>query len=84
MLFSILSRNFQFGGYVMPHPMERLIHVRIQTVGGETSFNVLKRSLLKLKEQNVAVKEMIQVKTSAVILNIVFISCGVIVNIFSC
>uniref|UniRef100_A0A2P2HY30 DNA-directed RNA polymerases I and III subunit RPAC2-like n=1 Tax=Hirondellea gigas TaxID=1518452 RepID=A0A2P2HY30_9CRUS len=50
----------QFSGYVMPHPMERRIEVNIHTIEGESAVNVLKRSLLKLKEQNVAVKEMIK------------------------
>ncbi|KAF2352119.1 DNA-directed RNA polymerase RBP11-like dimerization domain [Trinorchestia longiramus] len=49
-----------FGGYVVPHPMERRIQVRIQTVEGESAVSVLKRSLLKLKHQNLAVKHMIQ------------------------
>ncbi|XP_018027484.1 DNA-directed RNA polymerases I and III subunit RPAC2 [Hyalella azteca] len=49
-----------FGGYVVPHPMERRIQVRIQTVAGESAVSVLKRSLLKLKQQNLAVKKMIQ------------------------
>ena len=53
-----------FGGYAMPHPMERRIEIRIQTVEGESAINVLKRSLLKLKEQNIAVKDMIQVSNN--------------------
>ncbi|KAK4321282.1 hypothetical protein Pmani_004696 [Petrolisthes manimaculis] len=46
-------------GYTVPHPMERSIHVRVQTKG-VPAIQVLHQSLTTLKNQNQMVKQMIQ------------------------
>lgn len=59
----IISQNpaVEFCGYTMPHPMERKIHVRIQS-RDVTALDILKESLKELKEQNLAIKEKIKVE----------------------
>ncbi|XP_042241528.1 DNA-directed RNA polymerases I and III subunit RPAC2-like isoform X2 [Homarus americanus] len=49
----------EFCGYTIPHPMERKIHVRIQT-NKTPAVQVLHEALKVLKEQNEVVKKMIQ------------------------
>lgn len=49
----------EFCGYTVPHPMERKIHVRVQT-NGIPAIQVLHQALKDLKEQNETVKKLIQ------------------------
>ncbi|XP_045617091.1 DNA-directed RNA polymerases I and III subunit RPAC2 isoform X1 [Procambarus clarkii] len=57
--FIIQNSAVEFCGYTVPHPMERKIHVRIQTKGTPAE-QVLRQALSELKEQNEAIKKMIQ------------------------
>ncbi|CAL4094704.1 unnamed protein product, partial [Meganyctiphanes norvegica] len=59
----IITQNpaVEFCGYTMPHPMERKIHIRIQS-RDVTALEILKESLKELKEQNLVIKEKIQVE----------------------
>ncbi|XP_037791700.1 DNA-directed RNA polymerases I and III subunit RPAC2-like [Penaeus monodon] len=48
-----------FCGYTVPHPMERKIHVRIQT-NKVPAVQVLRQALKELKEQNEFIRQMIK------------------------
>lgn len=53
--------NVTFSGYTVPHPMERKIHVRIQT-SKVPAVEILRQALNDLKEQNILVKSLIKQK----------------------
>lgn len=56
----LYSPAVSFCGYTVPHPMERKIHVRIQT-NKVPAVQVLRQALKELKEQNEFIRQMIKV-----------------------
>ncbi|KAK8729490.1 hypothetical protein OTU49_008500 [Cherax quadricarinatus] len=57
--FIVQNPAVEFCGYTVPHPMERKIHIRIQT-WDTPAVEVLHQALKDLKKQNEAVKKLIQ------------------------
>lgn len=58
--FLLYSPAVSFCGYTVPHPMERKIHVRIQT-NKVPAVQVLRQALKELKQQNECISQMIKV-----------------------